>query len=129
MGHGSVIWRTQQLWEPNNYYKDNPFDQVFTFLICEKLNFKISAAEIDELYDPGTESCLKHNLILDITNGLFGYQTPDEPFVGIPHDLGNGKLPSTIGASNNAHIEHFLTNIHLFISSNTIFHPDIGRYI
>lgn len=128
MGHGSVIWRTQTIWEPNNYYKDNQYDQIFTFLICEKLNFKITASEIDALYDNGTESYLKHNLILDITNGLFGYQVPTEPFVGIPHDLGNGKLPSTINAISNAHIEHFLINAHLFISSNTIFHPDIGRY-
>ena len=130
MGHGSTIWRSQNIWDPHNYYSDNVFDQIFTFVICEKINFSITAEEIDELYDEGVKDHLKHNLILDISNGLYGYKIKKEdPFIAIPY-VKNGKTtPSFVGTKDEQHFKHFLTNIHIHTSSNTIFHPEMARYI
>ncbi len=132
MGHTSVIWRSNDLWNGRDgYYPDNAFDQVFTFVICEKLNFIITPGEIDELYDKNIEDYLKHNMILDINNGLYGYQVkPQDPFVAFPCAKEMKKNnPIHIGTINESHFKHFLTNIHIHTSSNTIFHPDMGRYI
>lgn len=130
MGHGSVIWRCGNIWDPNNYYKDNALDQIFTFVICEKINFKITAQEIDELYDENVEAHLKHNLILDINNGLFGYELKkDDPFIAIPCTKNGKTTPILVGTKEEWHLKQFLTNIHIHTSSNTIFHPDMARYI
>lgn len=130
MGHGSVIWRCEAIWGPDNYYKEKAFDQIFTFVICEKLNFKITAEEIDKLYDKDTEDYLKHNLILDIGNGLYGYQKKlDEPFVAFPYTKEGKNIPVLVGTRDKWHFKQFLTNINIHVSSNTIFHPNIGKYI
>lgn len=132
MGHSSVIWRTNDLWNGRDgYYPDNAFDQVFTFVICEKLNFTITPDEIDKLYDKDVKDYLKHNMILDINNGLYGYQmSPQEPFVAFPCAKEMKKAnPILVGTKDEWHFKQFLTNIHIHTSSNTIFHPDMARYI
>lgn len=132
MGHNSVIWRSHDLWNGRDgYYSDNAYDQVFTFIICEKLNFVITPDEIDKLYDKDVKEYLKHNLILDINNGLYGYQiNPQEPFIAIPCAKEMKKTtPILVGTKDEWHFKHFLTNIHIHTSSNTIFHPNIARYM
>ncbi len=131
MGHSSVIWRNHELFNGSyGYYKDNAFDQVFTFVICEKLNFTITPDEIDKLYDSGTKEYLKHNLILDISNGLYGYQIKEgDPFLAIPYTIHGNSTPILVGTENEWHFKQFLTNIHIHTSSNTVFHPNMGKYI
>ncbi|MCC7469701.1 MAG: hypothetical protein IT284_01005 [Bacteroidetes bacterium] len=130
MGHGSVIWRVQNIGGPDNYYSDNAFDQIFTFVICEKINFTITAEEINELYDEDVKDYLKHNLILDISNGLYGYQIKKEdPFIAIPYVKDGKTMPVLVGTKDEWHLKQFLTNIHIHTSANTIFHPEMARYI
>lgn len=52
-----------------------PFDQVFTFLICEKLDFKIEnlAHEMNSFYDANIPRRHFHNLVLSVEDGLICY--------------------------------------------------------
>jgi hypothetical protein len=53
--------------DPNNIFSDN----IFTFLLCHKLNFKIDINNID--YN-GIDSKLWHNMVLSLKDGLICYQ-------------------------------------------------------
>ena len=132
MGHNSVIWRGQDLYDGrNSYSKENPYDQVFTFLICEKIDFELSELDLDNLYDKGTPDHLKHNILLDINSGVYAYKIKvDEPFVAVPYSSKGVSVPHfKISDEKNSHIKHFLTNLQIFIPGNTIFHPDMGLYV
>lgn len=132
MGHNSVIWRGQDLMGGRNSYSvSNPYDQVFTFLICEKIDFKLSELELDELYDKETPSHLKHNIILDICSGAYAYKVKvDDPFVAIPFTSKGASAPYyKVADEKNHHIKHFLTNLQIFIPGSTVFHPDMGLYL
>ncbi len=132
MGHESVLHRSQDLWDGRSgYFKEIFYDQVFTFLICEKIDFDITAEEIGLLYDKNTPQYLKHNIILDLSKGIYGYRIKStEPFVGIPFCKEGDSIPSFILSDvENNHIEHFLTNLQIFTTGATIFHPDMGVYL
>jgi len=132
MSHSSVIWRSQDLYDgKNSFSTDNPYDQIFTFLICEKINFKISAADINNLYEEGTPCYLKHNIVLDVSSGVYAYKfKEDEPFVAMPvSQRGTGTPHFNASNTNNDHIKHFLNNLHTFIPNNTLFHPEMSKYM
>ncbi len=68
--------------DPDPYYrgtfksgfspKENPFDNIFTFLICNKFNFNINPEKIDY----GTiEQRFKHNVVLSLNDGILDYKT------------------------------------------------------
>ena len=132
MGHDSVIWRGQDLYNGRSgYFKEIFYDQIFTFLICEKISIDISPEDVDSLYEIDTAQHLKHNIIIDLSNGVYGYKIKsNETFVGIPFSKEGNSLPLFIGADiDNSHILHFLTNLQIFTSGGTIFHPDMGVYL
>ncbi len=132
MGHDSVLWRGQDLWNGRSgYFTEIFYDQIFTFLVCEKIEINISPEEIDSLYDTGTSQYLKHNIILDLSNGVYGYRIKaDEPFVGIPFSKNGNSTPSFIASDDkNIHIKHLLTNLQISTAGGTIFHPDMGVYL
>lgn len=132
MRHCSVYWRCQDLFNGRDSYQiNNPYDQVFTFLICEKIDFDITSDDIDHYYsDNNIPDHLKHNVILDISNGIYAYRTGDNMgFVGMPSSNKTPK-PDFIGDDgSDIHFFHFLTNISIFISNNTVYHPDMGTYL
>lgn len=51
------------------------YDGIFTFIICEKLNFKLEDIEneLNEMYEKDVNHWNRHNLILSIEDGLFHY--------------------------------------------------------
>lgn len=104
-----------------------PFDQVFSFIICEQLNFD---------YDKFFNSNLKINrnqinLILSIKDGLFCYWNNESssipyPFLGDTMNQPNFlKLDST---DRFLHIKNFVHFIFLLTSNTTILHLDIVNY-
>ena len=132
MGHDSVVWRGQDLYDgKNSYSTNNPYDQIFTFLICEKMNFKIDELEIDSLYGKNVKQHQKHNFILDLNAGSYAYVINDDGiFIGCPYSVKGNSNPSFIKSdSSNMYIKHFLINLHIYIAGNTIFHPDMAHYI
>jgi len=62
--------------DPENYMYDN----IFSVLICNKLNFNITnlVNEIDELYDQNILPRQKHNLIISIEDGLIAYRDENQ---------------------------------------------------
>lgn len=131
MGHDSVVWRGQDLWNGRSgYFPEIVFDQVCTFLICEKLDFEVTADDIDSMYGD-VPNHLKHNMILDITNGVFGYRTsPTDPLIGIPKIKSGNVKPAYIKqGGENEHLKNFLANLQILIPGATVFHPDMGVYL
>lgn len=53
--------------------KTNVTDQMFSFLICNDLNFDITKIPLSQLYDKGVEDRNKHNVILIIQKGILVY--------------------------------------------------------
>ncbi len=131
MGHNSLVWRSPEIVDTKyNYSKERSWDQVTTFIICEEINFNITPEEIDKLYPIGTPPHLKHNLILDLQNGAYGYQINSSSLVGIPLcPQGIGRPVIIHATEDNRHIKNFLANIQILIPGSTIYHPDMGTYL
>jgi len=65
----------------------HPRNDIFTFLICKKLDFKLDEVEskISEGYaSGGVEHRFRHNLIVSLDDGLFLYFAPEDGLVGLP---------------------------------------------
>lgn len=108
-----------------------PFDQVFTFLICEKFDFKTEnlPQEMDSFYEANTPRRYFHNLILSIEDGLICYYEKNSMAMMYP-DLGGHPLKHRLIAPNNnrtAHFKFFASYLFTGTSSNTILHTDIAN--
>ena len=73
--------------------RKNPYDQIFTFIVCKKLSFNISnlSTEINKLYGDSTEYRHRHNLILSVEDGLLAYCDNNGKTMMYPV-MGNTKL-------------------------------------
>ena len=106
-------------------------DQIFSFLICQKLNFNISdlVSDFNSMYT--IPPYHRHNLILSIEDGLFlyydknNYSVPYPYFNGAP--LKNQHIISNF--SDDIHFKIFSNNLFLGTSSATIIFPEISHYI
>jgi hypothetical protein len=109
---------------------DNHTDQLVTFLICQKLNFKLDELvdEISSFYD-GTIAQERHNLVLSIEDGLLLYSSNGNT---IPYPNVDGEPLKNRFISSNAdeiHFKIFCSNLFLLTSSSTILFPEIAEYI
>jgi hypothetical protein len=128
----SIIKR--KTYEPFNNYK-HPFDQLFSFIICEKLDFKLSnlPAEFNTLYDSDIEYNDRHNLILSIDDGLCLYKHSVNEKVKAWHypfsqskNLKNRLISP--GDNGRNHFNGFATYMFMGIQSTTIFFPEFKNY-
>lgn len=111
--------------------KTQPYDNIFTFLICEKLDFAFENFHINELYDTSVESHFRHNIVLSIQDGIFLYR---DNYYG---EFKDGPYPTKEGASiylpfdaQKLHLfEVFAHYMFLGTSSSTIFYPDLILYL
>lgn len=123
---------------PNNYlevsFTGNPFDNIYTFLICNKFDFDYSRFhfEYGEL-----KSFLWHNTILSLKDGIFNYITPnDTPNISYPC-VGNLTLrhhfrkvmPEDEELPVLPHLRMFLTSFANRVTNTTVFKFDILKYI
>ena len=112
--------------------KSYMYDSIFSFLICEKLNFNFSNIDFDEVYDPSIEQENKHNLILSLKDGIFLYYK--EKMWGFPIFPENGKLNNSYflkpkSSNSNEHIHSFANFFHMGMQSGTIFYPEMAFYL
>lgn len=49
------------------------YNEIFSFLICNKLDFKISNVNFDKIYT-GIDHKFRHNIILSLQDGIFVYE-------------------------------------------------------
>lgn len=69
--------------------ENNDSDRMFTFLICERLDFKTNniTNELNDLYENDIEPRNKHNMILSIDDGLLLYVFPEHNDAGVVKHL------------------------------------------
>jgi hypothetical protein len=129
-----VIWQKKpHPFDPETYLDD----QLFTFVICEKLDFSLSSGSIEKLYEDGLPHRHKHNMILSIEDGLLlYYYEPDRYYsqwpVVYPNntvvELNHHALIPTSG-HELIHFKGFATNMFLAMSSATVLFPDAVLYL
>ena len=118
--------------------KTIPFDQVSTFLICNKFDFNLSRDKTDnfvsvirDIYSRNNiERSHMHNLILSIEDGLIYYNASDadSPYPIIPgHDL---KIKWMTNDSNtHIHFKTFCSFMYQLTSYASIMWPNLDSYI
>jgi len=113
------------------------YDNIFSFLICKKLDFDLSniAEEIDSIYDSDVKHFQKHNMILSIDDGIILYFYND-PKLGkqtlyYPHFTNRILKPRFLFPSIDkyVHLKTFAAYIFAGVSSTTLLFTNIGKYI
>ena len=108
----------------------NPFDNLFSVLICNKLNFNFDVSQIDYGI---TETRYKHNLILSLNDGIINYKTlkgTDNlsfPFTG--NEILENNYLKTDNEELPCHIISFISAINLAISLTSLFEIDMLLYL
>lgn len=69
--------RNHQKGETQHYAEHIPVDQIFTVLICEKLDFNLQLINFEEIYKDIPRT-MWHNLVYSIDDGVFGYISPGD---------------------------------------------------
>lgn len=105
--------------------RNNPYDQIFTFIVCKKLSFNISnlSTEINKLYGDSTEYRHRHNLILSVEDGLLAYYDNNGKTMMYPV-MGNTKLKNRFvapGENPYVHLKYFASYLFIGTSSAIIF--------
>jgi hypothetical protein len=111
-----------------------PYDQLFTFLVCQKLEFDIQniASEINKLYDVNLPYRYRHNLILSLEDGLLLYYDPRERRPMMYPTLGYERLKNRFMRPTGDQVIHyklFATYIFMGISQTTVLFPEMADYI
>ena len=112
--------------------KRDPYDQIFTFIICKKLNFDISnlTIEINQMYEPNVEYRHRHNLILSIEDGLLAYFDNNNKTMMYPQIVNNLKNRFTYPTENPyVHFKVFASYLFMGTSNSTILYPEITNYM
>jgi len=134
--------------EPYVHWQANPqpydfrrhfYDQLFTFLICEKLDLDVSTLSLNDLYNDDIPHRHKHNLILSLEDGLFLYLWETEtkslylsyPVTyqgGVAKEL-NHVLVIPTDERKLMHFQGFAAYMWIVLRSRTILSPDFGLYL
>jgi hypothetical protein len=118
---------TQRPYDPKNYL----YDQIFTFLICEKLDFNFSniLQEFDTIYGE-ISPYHRHNLILSIEDGLLcyydGVKTMMYPI--IKNKSCKNRLVVS-GENKYTPFKLFASYTFLATSSTTVLYPEVTDYM
>jgi hypothetical protein len=110
--------------------KLNPFDNIYSFLICNKFGFKL---DLDKIDYGDIEQQYKHNNVLSLEDGVINYRTVggstnlNMPFMGGDNLLYNylknddAELPS--------HILSFLSSLQMALNFTALLNIDIVCYL
>lgn len=113
--------------------KNNPGDQISTFLICEKLDFEINEENVakifEKIYDSGIPERHKVDFILSIENGFIGYYKKGEGFSFYPTIDEGYKIDMVMKNNSDDHIKQFVDLIYSRLSLTSIVKPNIGDYL
>ena len=126
--------------DPKNY----AYDQLPSFLICQKFNFDFSslASEVASFYDTDIKIRHRHNLVLSLQDGLLAYVDSNSKTMMFPEiwlriqadaslskkeQLRNRFIISEV--SKYDHIKLFSSYMFLLSSSATILYPDVTDYM
>lgn len=127
------IYRDKQVETLEFNRTSNPYDQIVSFLVCEKFSFAPDqlASEVSSLYDGDIQEHHKHNLVLSIKDGILLYgDANNKSFMYPNHPKGGIKNRFVSpGANPNLHFYLFCTYMYLATSSTTILYPEMTAYM
>jgi len=119
--------------EFDNY--SHPWDQIFSFLICQSLSFDFSnlVAEFNQLYDDDISYYDRHNMILSIEDGIFFYKHEVNGKVlawNYPFSQSKNLKNRFVAPGDNYknHFNAFATYMFMGINNSSIFLPDFTKY-
>lgn len=109
------------------------YDQLFTFIICKKLDFDITniSTNINSFYDASLDYRHRHNLILSVEDGLLAYYDDNKKTMMYP-SVNNVNLKNRFICPNenpDAHFKYFASYLFMGTSSTTILYPEISDYM
>lgn len=113
--------------------ENEKYDQVVSFLICEKFDFDFSTIqnEITTWYEDDIEDYHKHNLVLSIEDGLLCYVDNNKKSWMYPSSkiwpAKNTFL--TPNDNENLHFYIFCSYLNLLATSATILYPEMIHYM
>jgi hypothetical protein len=112
--------------------KANHYDQIFTFLICEKYDqhHKIEN-EIEDVYKD-IDAHLRHNVVLSLENGALLYYDQRNKTLQYPyHDQKKLKhrFVSPTEKDQYAHFKYFCHYFYMAMASTTILYPETLYYM
>lgn len=123
----------------SNGYNPEKFEyqQITTFLICQKLDFNVEEIvdQFDAIYGEECPAKFRHNLILSFEDGLMSYfESFDKNKNSIDlrafPEIKQRKLQNhLLRPNNNGHIYNFLHYYYNQIINSTILLPNINRYL
>ena len=112
---------------------------VFSFLICKKLDFDISSLQYDinNLYDSDIQKKHKHNMILSIDDGVIVYHGANKGGINsnqaMPYPIwfGDELKNRVIKPADNKyiHLKWFCSYIFMLATTKYVFYPEFTNYI
>jgi len=107
----------------------NPYDNIFTFLICNKFNFN----PIGKNYNTNIYRSHRINLTLSLNDGLINYtSTKNSPNLAFPFFNETELLPTFIKTNNESlpnHIMLFITALTTAMKFTTLLEIDMTYYL
>lgn len=137
MRPSSVIKRDRNLKEMPFNPQQRPYDNICTFLICEKIirankSFPEPQEIIEKINTFGIGSCLRHNMILSVEDGLLLYYDSNGKSLQYPFianiALRERFLPPSPNNGKNCHIKYFCHYFFMAMSSINVFYPETCDY-
>lgn len=108
----------------------NPYDSIFSFLICNRLDFNLEEIDWENIYS-GIDYWHRHNLILSLEDGLFAYKDFAEGRTIMYPFIRGQKLANRILVKDfdqNIHIKTFAGYIFMATTNASIFFPEMTEY-
>lgn len=127
------IYRDKQV-DIEKFNRTNiPYDQIFSFLVCERFSFNPNelASDVSSWYDADIQIHHRHNLVLSIKDGLLLYVDMNGKSWMYPtHSLGKirNRFVSPVEIPN-LHFYMFCNYMHIATSSTTLLYPEMSAYM
>lgn len=109
----------------------NPFDNIFTFLICNKFNFEIKPENINY---GSIEQRFKHNLVLSLNDGILNYKTHSDATKNLAFSFSGEEKHSDNYLKNDdselpTPVISFLSSLRSALNLNALLSIDMTLYL
>lgn len=108
-------------------------DNIYTFLICEKIDFEFELSDFDFFYDNDVEYRHRHNAIVSLEDGYFNYYDEEKNIGDIYPIISDKKLLNSKIIKDDkddiSFFKIFLHDIFLGMSRATILQCDVVNYV
>ena len=130
----------QEVTNPIPYYRgqfktsfspnENCFDNIYTFLICNKFRFNFDISKINY---GNIEQKYKHNVVLSLKDGIINYKRNDNsPNFCVPLIRDENLLDNFLVNNNTElpdHILNFLTSLQTALTFTALLNVDMTHYL